>query len=103
MIGCSDALEYLLETDERFGQLRGVLAGLEHRLKTCEAIGYLQASGSAETRKAIARQTTEYRELAGEIEDITAELHTIAAKRKTRELVIEVWRSQNANKRAGNI
>jgi hypothetical protein len=38
-----------------------------------------------------------------ESKEAKIEMEILAAKRKTAELYIEVWRSQNANKRHGNI
>lgn len=99
----SEALEYLASTDEEYGRLRGVVKGLEYRLKVSEAIGYLGASGTQDERKSRARASDEYKRLVTDYEAVCIDAETIGAKRKTAELTIEVWRSQNANKRQAGV
>lgn len=93
----------MLNTDAEYGALKGLVDGLTYRLKVIEAQGYLDAEGTQEQRKAAARTTAQYKLLAEELENSEIEFHVIGAKRKTCELHIEVWRSQNANRRQGNI
>ena len=93
----------MVETDAIYGALKGLVDGLSYRLKIAEAQGYLNAEGTQEQRKATARTTKQYKLLAEELENSEIEFHTVGAKRKTCELHIEVWRSQNANRRQGNI
>lgn len=98
-------LKYLAETDEQLGQLKGHVKGLEHRLKTLKAQVYINAKGNGTDgdRKALAEinsdVVTMYEEYAGAV----AEMETIIAKRKTRELGICVWQTSSANSRKGNI
>lgn len=99
----SEALDYLVNSDEDFGRLRGTCAAMEYQIKTAEALGYLDASGTVGEKQATARTSDMYRDKIREYKDAKIEMETIAAKRKTCELTIEVWRSQNANKRQGNI
>lgn len=99
----SEALEYLAGTDETYGWQRGHVAGLEYRIKSIEATGYLNSDGTQEQRKAMARTDQAYLEMINEYENAKIDLEVIAAKRKTAELHIEVWRTQQANKRQGNI
>lgn len=99
----SEALDYMVSTDAEYGALRGLVDGLEYRLKIAEAQGYLQSDGTQEQRKAEARNTAQYKLLAEELENSKIDFHVVGAKRKTAELHIEVWRTQQANKRQGNI
>jgi hypothetical protein len=103
MQSATESLEYLLETDDEFGRLKGEVEGLDYLIKMAEARGYLGASGTQDQRKSQARISEEYERLVLEHNDRVIELHTIGAKRKTAELVIEVWRSQSANRRVGNV
>lgn len=98
-----ECLRYLAETDDECGRLRGVVRGLEQKLKICKAMQFLKAEGAAGIREQIAIASDEYRLLAQEYQDAYTELQTIETKRETRIIHIEVWRSQNANRRQGNI
>lgn len=100
----SRSLDYLAETDEQFGMLRGNVKGFEHRLKTCLAIETLRGPEKSHTaNESWARTTETYQNMVQEYENAVIDLETISAKRKSAELNIEVWRSINANQRTGNI
>ncbi len=101
----SDCLDYLLSTDEEYGELRGRVKGLEHTLKVVKAQAFLEAKGEGtnQEREAKAYTSEDYRRTREVYENAVIEMETIAAKRKSRELTIEVWRSQNANRRQGNV
>lgn len=98
------ALRYLASTDEQLGELVGQVKGLEHRMKTEKAIAFLQHSGTVAEREAAALTGIEYLAMVDKYETAVTEMEIIRAKRKTRELGIEVWRSQNSNRRqAGQV
>ena len=99
----SEALQYLAETDEDYGRLKGYVAGLEYQIKSAEATGFLEAQGTVGERQAAARICEGYKTLIQKFEDNKIEMEIIGAKRQTAELTIKVWQSQNANKRAGNL
>ena len=99
----SEQLEYLVNTDEVFGQLRGRVKALEYRMKVAEAVGYMESEGTQEMRKAQARCSDKYKAMLDEYQQACIEMHTIEARRNTAALQIEVWRSQQANRRSGNI
>ena len=103
MRSVTESLEYLLETDDEYGRLRGEYDALDYLIKVAEATGYREASGTQEHRKAYGRTADRYVELVERFKQVATEYHTVGAKRKTCELVIEVWRSQNANRRVGNV
>jgi hypothetical protein len=99
------ALKYLAETDEPLAQARALMKGLEHRLKTLKAQVYIEAKGHGTDgdRKAMAEVDTRAVSMQCKIEDAFADVETMSAKRKTEELIVEVWRSCNSNRRKGNI
>ena len=101
----SECLDYLVETDDEYGRLKGELKGLEHRLKATKGVAFIEAKGQGnnEERKAVVESCGDVMTMVEILENKYIEMETIAAKRKTCELIIEVWRSQNANKRVGNI
>ena len=99
------ALGYLAETDRPFGELRARIDGLDYQIKVAEAQAYLDnvGQGTQEHIKALARTSDSYKNLVKEYVDTKLEYEVIAARRKTAELIIETWRSINANQRRGNI
>jgi len=104
MKSVKECLEYLVETDERFGQLKGSAKYYaEYKAKLVKAQEFLAASGTKDERESRAYASANFATVMDEKKEIDTELETIAAKRKTCELIIEVWRSKNANRRAGNI
>ena len=97
------ALGYLAETDEQYGQLRGHVSALDYQIKIAEAEAYLDAEGTVGEKQAQARTSQVYRDKVNEYKDAKIELETISAIRKRNELIIEVWRTQSASARRGNI
>jgi hypothetical protein len=102
-ISVTDSIQYLAQTDEAFGQLKAVMKGLEYRLKVCKAQEFLKGEGAAGLREQQAYASEAYIKMVQDYQDAVMDYETVAAKRETRILTIEVWRSQNANKRQGNI
>ena len=98
------AIAHLVSTDARLGALKGHIEGLKHTIKATLAVQSLKAKGSSATEcKMIAEATPEYAEKIEELENAIIEFETISARRKTAELMVEVWRTQQANRRRGNI
>ena len=102
-IKVSEAIQYLVDTDDAYGQMKGLVKGLEYRIKVCKAMEFLKADGSAAEREQKATASQAYKDLVKEYQDAVTDFETVAARRETRILTVEVWRSQNANKRVGNI
>lgn len=98
------ALEFLRDTDGDLGQVVGRVEGLQHRIKTAKAVALVnQRSGTVALKQAKADCSPEVIKLIDELENAVAERETLRARRKRAELCIEVWRTQNANMRRGNI
>ena len=93
------AMEYLAETDREFALEKAELARSEIARKKVRARVFLTSEGSVAVRQAKA----EVHEDVGEADDRyikTIELYEVVkARRERAELVIEVWRSLNANRR----
>jgi hypothetical protein len=99
----SKSLTFLSNTDEELGPLCGHLEFLHHQLKVKKAIAFLDAEGTVGERQAHADSSLLVRKLIGDIGNATADKETLKAKRKTRELTVEVWRTQSSNRRSGNV
>ena len=97
------ALTYLAETDETCAKAKSLMKGLEYRLKTNKAIAFLDAEGAQGVRENIAYQDTRFTDTVGRYENAVADYETMANKRKTAELIVEVWRSVNSARSRGII
>lgn len=97
------ALIYLAETDEPCAKARGLLAGLDRQEKTIKSVAFLDAVGKVAEREASAYISQAFCEHITKIENATVDYETMRNKRMTAELIVEVWRSENANRRRGNV
>ena len=97
------ALKYLAETDEPAAKARAVLESLVDQRKTVKACGFLEAEGTQEKRVSEAYTSSEYVSHINRIKEATYDYELMRNKRKTEELIVDVFRSLNANRRAGNI
>ncbi len=97
------AINYVAKNADLIGQLKGQKAYLEHRIKIERSERYLDAEGTINEREAIAWTDPSVARVCEEYRDCLTELHTIETYFKAAELRIEVWRTQNANARRGNI
>src|SRR3990167_6579529 len=92
-------LRYMAETDVQFGMLKALVSDLENRIKVEEAQGIIgnKGAGAQDIVKSLARTSDGYKRLLDEHYQILMELEIMAAKRKTEEILIDAWRSLNAN------
>jgi len=97
------ALIYRAETDEPYGTLKGRIEGTKHRIKATLASIAITSKSSAAQAKIEAEASPEYIKLINEHQGDCIDKEVMEAKRKTAELMISVWQTQNANRRAGNI
>ena len=97
------ALTEIANMVDDIGRLLGRMRGLEHRLKICKSMGFLEADGTVAEREARALVSQEYRDMVAEQEAVTTELETLRTRFKLEELVIEVWRTQQASSRKGHV
>jgi hypothetical protein len=97
------ALDYLRDNAPLVGQLKGQRVQLEHLMKVIKAQKFLACDGTVAERQALADAAPEYVAQIEDLKDCVTELETILALAKAAELKIEVWRTQAANLRRGNI
>lgn len=93
------AMRYLAETDAKSAVLKADVARHEYIKKRKRAIVFLSATGSVEERKAKAEVSDEVEKAENDYTKALEESEAIGAKRKTESLIVEVWRSCNANRR----
>ena len=98
----SKALTYLSQTDEPSAELKADVARKEYLCKLARSRAFLLANGtSVEQKKAIAETSTGVSDAEASLADAIVAFEKIKAKRATEELIVEVWRSVNANRRQG--
>jgi hypothetical protein len=93
------ALTYLAETDEDCAELKANVARTEYIAKLREATAFKIAEGNVESRKADAKLSREAQE-AWDLHFIAmTDYERVRAKRETQSIIIDTWRSLNANRR----
>ena len=95
------ALKYMAKTDEPCAKAKARVKALEYRLKTEKAVQFLNATGTMAEKESSALASSEYNAMVDEYETAVYEFETMAAKRERAILTIDVWRSEQANRRAG--
>jgi hypothetical protein len=100
---CSQALKYLAETDVRAAELKTDVARKEYAAELARKRVFLTADGNNEERKAIAETSPDVQTAEDRLAAAILDYERVRARRTTESLVIEVWRSVNANRRSGNI
>ena len=108
----SEALEKLSQTDGEVAQLKALMKSKEHQRQTVKALSYLEAEQmaiekgerwSVAKKEAVAMRSQKYRKWVEDFENSVADYETMNNERNTHILEIEVWRSEQANRRKGNI
>lgn len=100
---CSVALHYLADTDEACAELKTDVARKEYALDLAKKRIFLEATGNVEERKAQAEVSAQVQSAVIAHLEATLAYEKLRAKRTTEALLIDTWRSVNANRRTGNI
>lgn len=96
----SKALAYLAEDMHPIAAARHALTLAETRSKECFAKALLKAGGAVEVKKAVAETDADFQDSKINEADALREVERHRARVKAAEMIIEVWRSENANARA---
>lgn len=97
------SLCYLSETDEPCARSKSLMIGLENQLKTVKSIAFLNTTGTMAEREAYAYSHETYKTHVVALEKATYDYEAMRNKRLTEEMIVECWRSLNANRRKGNV
>lgn len=95
------AMTYLAETDAECAELKVTCERYEYLKKRRRAAAFLAATGNVEERKAKSELNDDVERVEREHMDVLVQFEQMAAKRKTEALIVDVWRSLNANRRQG--
>ena len=97
------AIHGMSETDESCAMAKVNVARKEYLCKVARAKVFLNADGNIEQRKAKSEDSLQVNEAQEDYFIALGQYETLKAKRETNTLIIDVWRSENANRRQGNI
>ena len=97
------ALKFLAETDEEYAEKKTNVERQAWCRDQAEARVFQLAEGNIPDRKATAELSSDVSEATERWLKAMLESKKLEAKRATQVLVIETWRSLNANRRQGNV
>lgn len=97
------AMKYLAETDEPAANAKALVEGLKIQEKTIIAIVFLRVDGTNQEREMKARVDPAHVQWREKHKEAVVDFELYRNKRTTEALVVEVWRSINANRRSGNV
>lgn len=95
-----DALIYLSDDPHPIAKARHDLTNCANTAKRIYADAFLEAEGSVDARRATAETHSSYQMAKADEADAELELERHKSRVKAAEMIIEVWRSENANARA---
>ncbi len=98
-----NAVNYLADTDEEHARARANYHALAELRKTIRALCFRDAKGGVKEREMAAECHIDYVEHISKIETAEIDFHILHNKRKSAELVVELYRTYSANVRKGNI
>ena len=96
----SDALAYLADDPHPLALARKYITDAENKSKRAYATAFISAQGSVEARKSEAETDEHYIEAKDAEAEAILDLERHKARTKAAEMLIEVWRTENANIRA---
>lgn len=96
----SDALKYLAQDPHPIALARKDVLDAEEFSKGVFAEAFLDAEGSVDAKKAAAQSDPAYANAKDEEAEAVKEYERHRSRVRAAEMIIEVWRSENANARA---
>lgn len=100
---CSKALHYLADSDEECALLKTDVLRKEYVLDLAKKRVFLVADGNIEERKATAECSADVQAAVEAHLKATVAFERVRAKRATEAMIVDTWRSVNANRRSGNV
>lgn len=94
------ALDFLVKSDGEFARASAALAAAELRVKQAREVAFLSAEGTQADRAAQANLDPTVKEANKGLEEAIFRKEVLKCKRATAQVLIDVWRSLNANQRA---
>ncbi len=99
----SKALEYLASTDEKFAEAKVATSRTEYMAKLAEAMAFKSVQvGSVEDKKAEAKMSKSVMQAWDTHYAAVIAYERLRASRERAVLLVDLWRSVNANRRQGH-
>lgn len=97
-------LTYLAETDEDYAKAKALVEGMKEILKIKKSQLFLKLAAKTQgEREHQAVAHPEYSFEVGRYQEAVKGMELLRAKRTTETLLIDAWRSVNANRNKGNV
>lgn len=97
-----EAIQYLANTDELYANAKAHADGLKETLKIVQSTLFLKMTGKTQAeRKEQAIAHTDYYRAVQKWQQAVQEVELLRAKRTTNTLIVDCWRSLNANRNKG--
>jgi hypothetical protein len=96
------ALRWLSYTDTELADWRVAVLRTEYLADVAESMAFKLLEGGVEERKREAKTVSDVRTAKENYFAAVRGFEKLRAQRKSAELLIETWRSENANRRVGN-
>lgn len=97
------AVEFLRDSSDEHAQASGAIKMYEYKIKRAKALAFMAADGSIALREAIAETSKEVAQAVDEYREMIVKERLIRDQREAAGLLIEVWRTMQANNRAPNV
>ena len=99
------ALEYLAKTDESCARAHALMIGIDRQTKTIEGQLFIQMPPEMKVAEKDARvfASQTWVDHNEKYQNAVADYEIMRNRRDTAALIVEVWRSENANRRKGNL
>lgn len=95
------ALRYLAETDEPCADAKANMERAEYKAKAVKAAVFLHAQGTVAERQAEAESAQAHQDALSAYFDAVKAYSHLANKRETERIVMDTWRTVQANRRHG--
>lgn len=99
----SAQIDYLESTDVHAAELKADVERYEYMFKRAKALAFKLAEGTVADRNATAETKEEVYAAAEKWFKAIERSEEVRARRQTAALIVDVWRSMNANRRVGNL
>ena len=98
-----DALKFMRDNAEELSAAMGQSKYLDHKRKIVRSQIFLEYDGTVAEREAKAETSDEYRKVVDEILEAETLKSLLQTQFKRAEMTIELYRTESANQRRGNI
>ena len=98
------ALLYLAESEQEYARYRALRETEKERLKIVHASLAMDSTESSQSAKSLdSYSNNSYIEALAQYHEAIEAYYLIEAKRKRAEITVEVWRTEEASRRRGNV